>query len=970
MADERIDIEITDKVDGNIEKKVLGIAEASEKGWSAVQKLKAALKDINTTAVSKLAAASASATNALAREMSASAKMTIARTKEAEAASRMALAAQKLATEQERTATATLKAQAAADRAAAAKDKEANASKRLTAELEREASAAKRVIHDPVTIQPSGRDRLSGSDFNTGPGRSTAAEQVNSMRRSSAPIVDAAGTKGMNDASQAADKLNASLGKAGAGAGLARHNMVNLGYQLQDIVVSLQAGQAPLTVFIQQGSQIAGIAAAAGVGIGGMARAVWTLLAPFAPLVIALGALYLGFKQFTAESAARNKPELEKYANSLGLTSKEMRKLGNDSVDASGKLKSFNNVGITSGDSWNGFIATVKEGLTALIEPFKSTGNIFKQVWELAIAGAVAVFRAFYGVVVGGMKATAAIILNLPSVIKNSVIGMVNAVIQGVETMINLAGTGINTLIDATAPLLDRVGVKLQHVGKVSFGQFAKSGKSAFEVIADSVNNEMGNFDKIMDGFSKRWDANNVKAAKARMKGVADAIIKNRNPKVDKPDKPKVDHTAENRAHALDIVNLKLDDELKRMQMLKPEREIQQRYDQIEADLAQKKIKLNDAEKLSIMGKITAIEKYKFVQAESDRIYENAVAPLRTYNATVDAAKQLLASGAITQQQMNEAVNLGAKAYRDATDPLASMKDTMTQSTSAAGLYGQAVERNTYLEQIRQQLLQKGIDLQTNATASQRAEVQALVDKNNALLQQQFIQSQVGAIVNPMLEQQQTIDAKTQMYAEIDRLEAQAVITHQQHEQAKYALDAKFSQLRLQNASNTFGQLAQLSSSGNSKLAAIGKAAAITQATIDGFVAVQKALASGPPPWNFVQAAAVGVTTAIQVAGIINTPTNVGSFATGGQFMVDGRAGVDNNNIAMNVSRGERVTIETAEQQRQADAGGAPVVQANTKIINQFDEQSFVGAMDSDEGERIILNVIKRNPAAINGTLR
>ena len=956
MADERIDIEITDKVDPNIEKKIVGIADASTKGYTNVQKLKAALKDINTSAVSKLAAASASATSSLAKQLAASSKVQIAQTREAEAAARLALATQRVATEQAKTAAATLRAQAASDRAAAAKDKEASASAALQRELAREASAKTRVIHDASTVVPGTGANLGGQAGD----RATAAAQTNQMRRTSAPIIAPEEVKTINDAAPAVDKLNQSLGKAGVGAGLARHQMVNLGYQIQDIIVSLQAGQAPLTVFIQQGSQIAGIAASAGIGLGGMAKAVWALLAPFAPLVIALAAAYFGFKQFTENSASAHSKELQDYANSLGLTHKEMRKLGNESVDASGKLKSFNTVTITMGDSWNGFKATVAEGLSDLVAPFEGVTGYFKTGWNYLMQFMGAIFIAFYGVVVGGMKAVARIIMQLPSVVANTVKSIVNQSLDDIEFLVNGAIKGLNWVIDGAAPILAKVGVNIGHIGEVGFGRVKKTGKDAFEVIADSVFESMGEADATLKGFAKRWDQNNLKAAKDRIKNAADAIISNRNPKA--PKKPKADHTAENRAHALDVLNLKLDDELKRMKMLKPEREIQQRYDQIEAELLQKKIKLNDAEKASIMGKIKAIESYKFVQAESDRIYESAVAPLRTYNATTEAAAALLKQSAISQAQFNEAVNLGKRAYAEATDPLFSMKEALTQGQTASMLYGKAVEQNSYAEQVRQAFLAKGIDLTTNATAAQKAEAAAIIAKNAALQNQNFIQSQVGAIVNPIMEAQQMVENKAAMYAEIDRLRQADLLSEQEAQRARLALDEKFRELRTGGMASMFGELAKLSSAGNQELAAIGKAAAVAQATMDGYVAVQKALASGPPPFNYIQAAAVGVMTGVQVAGILST--NVGSFATGGQFMVDGRAGVDNNNINMNVSRGERITVETAAQQRAADsAGGASERPLNLKVVNVTDPNDIEALLADPDNDHLVLNVLARNPA-------
>src|SRR5690606_19607240 len=96
--------------------------------------------------------------------------------------------------------------------------------------------------------------------------------------------------------------------------------------------------------------------------------------------------------------------------------------------------------------------------------------------------------------------------------------------------------------------------------------------------------------------------------------------------------------------------------------------------------------------------------------------------------------------------------------------------------------------------------------------------------------------------------------------------------------------------------------------------------------------------------------------------------TNVGSFATGGSFMVEGKSGIDTNNINMNVSRGERVTVETPAQQRANDGsggeGGAPAGDVN--IYNMIDVDELTAAMTASDGfERAVLNKIKANPNAV-----
>ena len=146
--------------------------------------------------------------------------------------------------------------------------------------------------------------------------------------------------------------------RMGGSAKLAGHQMQNLVYQLNDVVVSLFSGQKPMTVFMQQGTQIGQIAMQAGVGIGGMARALLGLAAsaaataltnPYLLAAAAAAALAFGaFKMF--QSSVKQTGELDKYAQSLGLTKKEMEKLGP--------------VGITVGDTMKGLWKTVSDGLS------------------------------------------------------------------------------------------------------------------------------------------------------------------------------------------------------------------------------------------------------------------------------------------------------------------------------------------------------------------------------------------------------------------------------------------------------------------------------------------------------------------------------------------------------------------------------------------------------------------------------
>lgn len=120
MSDERIDIEIQDKVSPGIKAKILGIASSARDADSAISKLKAQLSTLNNTALSQLQQAANSATSAISQN---------------------ALANQRLATELQRTAAATANAQAAQTRANTAQTQGATAAQQLATATARTATA-------------------------------------------------------------------------------------------------------------------------------------------------------------------------------------------------------------------------------------------------------------------------------------------------------------------------------------------------------------------------------------------------------------------------------------------------------------------------------------------------------------------------------------------------------------------------------------------------------------------------------------------------------------------------------------------------------------------------------------------------------------------------------------------------------------------------------------------------------------
>jgi len=136
------------------------------------------------------------------------------------------------------------------------------------------------------------------------------------------------------------------------------------------------------------------------------------------------------------------------------------------------------------------------------------------------------------------------------------------------------------------------------------------------------------------------------------------------------------------------------------------------------------------------------------------------------------------------------------------------------------------------------------------------------------------------------------------------------------------------------NQKETFATIATLASSNNKTLAGIGKAAALTQIAIDGPMAVTKALAAFPPPFNFAAATAVGVAVAAQAAKVAGV-----AFANSG-FIGDSSGATMGSDTTMAAVRQGEMVLNGDDQKTLFNAiksgsfgGGDVVVQIDGREI-------------------------------------
>lgn len=94
-------------------------------------------------------------------------------------------------------------------------------------------------------------------------------------------------------------------------------------------------------------------------------------------------------------------------------------------------------------------------------------------------------------------------------------------------------------------------------------------------------------------------------------------------------------------------------------------------------------------------------------------------------------------------------------------------------------------------------------------------------------------------------------------------------------------------------------------------------------------------------------------------------------FATGGDFRVGGSGGTDSQLVAFKATPGERVSVRTPGQSMPGDGQGQAQepAEVNLRVVNVTDPKESLAALETAEGERVLMNIIKRNPRAIRSIL-
>lgn len=279
-------------------------------------------------------------------------------------------------------------------------------------------------------------------------------------------------------------------------------------------------------------------------------------------------------------------------------------------------------------------------------------------------------------------------------------------------------------------------------------------------------------------------------------------------------------------------------------------------------ELAKAQKTLNEAQKL---GLITAAENQKYF-ALAQAYYEDVINPLKAVNRELDQQAALLK---VTVKERGVETEL----QRISLDMKKQGLPLDEAETAALRAKLQALRDLNAATQAQDALLANSVG-QREAYVTQLNAINALLaDPNSGFTQGDAAQTVTQMFPDLLAGTQTANDAMVasfqNMYDQIAMLREKNLISAETAAAAEARIALMYKETQLAGTKDFFANLATLSSSGNKRLAAIGKAAAVAQATIDGVLAVQKALASPPGwPYNAPQVIAVGISAAANVAKI------------------------------------------------------------------------------------------------------
>lgn len=830
--------------------------------------------------------------------------------------------------------------------------------------------------------------------------------------------------------------------------------MRGLPAQFTDIAVSLQGGQRPLNVLLQQGGQLKDMFG----GIGPMFRALGTyilgLINPFTILAAISGVLFLAWKQGSDELVAYNKA-LAQTGNYAGVTAGELQGLAQqmDNLNgvtqhaAAGAIATVTASGVFVGQQI-GLVsqaALQMEQLTG--QAINKTIDTFKDLAKDPVSAiaelnekqhflTAAVYDQIKALQDQGRTQEAATLAM--KTYAQAVNDRTNDVKENLGSLERAWNSLKNVAKEAWDAMLD---VGRQETPDEKLGRLQQEANKAAIAYQDLKNNPPTSHWYSLNLQDKAYYASYLANAKTRSDAAIKAYHDEEHRQEDERQKVRdastkqqandtaiqLSQQAATYATALQKLNtaklaaktkadkayaqaMQVGDAALAKQIRDNEAKVlaglQAAYDKSlpkpkKDHSAEKAVRELDQLKKSlanVVGEISPVENAQKRLAQAQDILTKAV---NTYDPALK--KNLL-----TQQQADEIMKRLAQRYADQLDPLGALNRQLDQQNDLLKLNSEQREVEKVLLQDIQTLKEKGRTLNDTEIAQLRAKLTAQAELNRITqIQDSMLQNSAagraqaagrditatsGLLANPQSGYTKTdafnqansatgglfgdsnqaiqsqLAAQQELRDRVKEYQQAGIIDEQTASQARMKIWATEQQIKLQQADSFFGNLAQLSTSSNSKIAAIGKAAAITQTiikTYESATSAYAAMAAIPYVGPVLGAAAAAAAIAAGMANVAAIRNQQTGFRTGGSFVVGGSGGDDSQQVAFRATPGERVSINTPSQARALENGQQQKPSIKQTTINVVDPSMVGQFLTTDEGNEVFINRIQYNASII-----
>ena len=301
-----------------------------------------------------------------------------------------------------------------------------------------------------------------------------------------------------------------------------------VGYQVGDFAVQVQSGTNALVAFGQQGTQLAGLIPGLGGAIVGIGLAIGTALAKVALESKGLTIDFKAVKKSFGDALAPMKPLIDAVGSAFSSLGGVVKSVGKTIADNISRLVAYGIafaaiIGvklvaafILSGKAANTFFLLIKRGListgigvfvVALGEIILRMQNMIVNAGSLASAwGAVKdVFFALWEYAGAQVDVYIARLKRVGPMMKNFIYATVSSLLMGVETLINKAIGGLNTMlgkvgldtigsVDLSSGFTDQVTKAQIALGQADaeVNRLKGTADSAFDGMLDSLNVVLG----------------------------------------------------------------------------------------------------------------------------------------------------------------------------------------------------------------------------------------------------------------------------------------------------------------------------------------------------------------------------------------------------------------------------------------------------------------------------------------------